>query len=36
LTKEQKALLQQFAESTGEDLKTIYKSIINKTKNIIH
>jgi molecular chaperone DnaJ len=36
LTKEQKALLQQFAESTGEDLKTVYKSIINKTKNIIH
>jgi molecular chaperone DnaJ len=36
LTKEQKALLQKFAESTGEDLKTVYRSIINKTKNIIH
>jgi len=36
LTKEQKALLQQFAESTGEDLKTVYRSIINKAKNIIH
>lgn len=36
LTKEQKALLQQFAESTGEDLKTVYRGIINKVKNIIH
>lgn len=36
LTKEQKALLQQLAESAGEDLKTVYRSIINKTKNIIH
>jgi molecular chaperone DnaJ len=36
LTKEQKALLQQFADSAGEDLKTIYRSIIDKTKNTIH
>jgi len=36
LTKEQKALLQQYAESTGEDLKTVYRSILNKVKNIIH
>ncbi len=36
LTKEQKILLQKFAESTGEDLKTVYRSIINKAKNIIH
>jgi molecular chaperone DnaJ len=36
LNKKQKALLQQFAESTGEDLKTIYRGIINKVKNIIH
>ncbi|NOR22566.1 MAG: molecular chaperone DnaJ, partial [Candidatus Aminicenantes bacterium] len=36
LTKEQKVLLQKFAESTGEDLKTIYRGIINKAKNIIH
>jgi len=36
LTKEQKALLQKFAESTGEDLKAVYRNIIDKTKNIIH
>ncbi|NIM57591.1 MAG: molecular chaperone DnaJ [Candidatus Aminicenantes bacterium] len=36
LTKEQKALLQKFAESAGEDLKAVYKSIIDKTKNIVH
>jgi len=36
LTKEQKSLLQKFAESRGEDLKAVYKSIIDKTKNIIH
>jgi molecular chaperone DnaJ len=36
LTREQKALLQQFADSAGEDVKTLYRSIIDKTKNIIH
>jgi molecular chaperone DnaJ len=36
LTKEQKKLLQEFAESTGEDLKAVYRSIIDKTKNTIH
>jgi len=36
LTKKQKALLEQFAESAGEDLKAVYRSIIDKAKNIIH
>jgi molecular chaperone DnaJ len=36
LTKEQKALLRQFAESRGENLEIVDRSMINKIKNIIH
>jgi len=36
LTKEQKALLRQFAESRGENLEIADRSMINKIKNIIH
>lgn len=36
LTKEQKALLRKFAESRGEDLEGIDKSIIAKVKNFFH
>lgn len=36
LAKKQKVLLRQFAESRGENLKIVYRNIINKSKNIIH
>jgi len=36
LSKEQKALLQKFAESRGENLEVLDKSIIDKVKDIIH
>ncbi len=36
LSREQKGLLQKFAESRGEKLEELNKSIFNKVKNIIH
>lgn len=36
LTKQQKELLRQFAESRGENPEAINRDIINKKKNIIH
>lgn len=36
LTKKQKELLRQFAESRGEKLKVVEKNIIDKVKNIFH
>lgn len=36
LSKEQKSLLKQFAESRGEDLEEPDRSVIHKIKNIVH
>lgn len=36
LSKEQKALLRQFAELRGENIETVDRSVIHRIKNIIH